>query len=154
MALTYSQRMPLGTKAFDFSLPAADGKTYSLADFAGKKALVIIFSCNHCPYAQASWDPLTKLAKAYQDKEVAFVAINPNDETSYPEDSFEKMPEYVKKFRISFPYLRDKSQAVAKNYQAVCTPDVYLFDEKQKLFYHGRINDNWSEPQKVTKERS
>lgn len=144
--------LPLGEKAPDFNLPATDGKNYSLGSFAKAGALVVVFTCNHCPYAKAAWPLLIKLVDEYGDKGVAFVGINPNDENQYSEDSFEGMCEKVSEWGINFPYLRDESQKVARSYQAQCTPDIYVFDGDRKLYYHGRINDNWQEPQKATRE--
>jgi len=150
MVLLGSTSLPIGKfKAPEFDLPATDGKYYSLADFSNSKGLVVVFSCNHCPYARAAWPLLIELASEYQPKEIGFVAINPNDEVSYPEDSFAIMKKRFLEWGINFPYLRDKSQEVASNYQAQCTPDVYIFDEKRFLYYHGRINDNWQDPANV-----
>lgn len=140
----------VGTRAPDFELPGTDGKTYSLDSFKEAKGLVVVFSCNHCPYARAAWPLLIELADRYRDKGIAFVAINPNDEEAYPEDSFEQMRKKVPEWGINMPYLRDESQEVARAYDAQCTPDIYLFDSGRKLYYRGRINDNWQEPEKVT----
>lgn len=147
-----STTINLGTKAEDFNLPGADGKNYSSDSFKDAKGLVVAFTCNHCPYAQAAWPLLTKLADEFRDKGIAFVGINPNDETQYPEDSFEVMKEKVGEWGINFPYLRDESQEVAKKYGAVCTPDIFVYDGSRNLYYHGRVNDNWQEPDKVTRE--
>src|SRR3989344_4563216 len=123
MVLLESTKLPIGEyQAPDFDLPGIDGKNYSLAAFTGKKGLVIVFTCNHCPYAQAAWPIIIGLAKEYQPKEIAFVAINPNDSVSFPEDSFEMMKKMAKDWEINFPYLRDKSQDIASKYQAQCTP--------------------------------
>lgn len=142
MALTYSQTIPFGEKAKDFSLPGIDGKTYSLASFSDKKILVIVFMCNHCPYVQASWDRMIALQKEFGDRRVQFIGINSNDEKNYPEDSFEKMKEYAEKKGHNFPYLRDETQEVAKAYYATCTPDFFVYDKNRELVYHGGIDDN------------
>lgn len=147
-----SLKLPLSTKAPDFNLPATDGKNYSLGSLADARAIVVIFTCNHCPYAKAAWPLLIKLADEYKDKEVVFVGINPNDENQYPEDSFEVMKQKVGEWGINFPYLRDENQEVVRAYKAQCTPDIYVFDGKRKLYYHGRINDNWQNPDQVTRE--
>ncbi|MFA6521296.1 MAG: thioredoxin family protein [Candidatus Gracilibacteria bacterium] len=152
MALTYSQTIPFGAAAPDFSLPGIDGKTYSLADFKGKRALVIVFMCNHCPYVQAIWDRLISMQSEFSAAGAEFVGINSNDSSNYPEDGFEKMKEYAASRGQNFPYLRDESQQTAKAYGAVCTPDIFVYDSEQRLAYHGRIDDNWQEPAKV-KER-
>ncbi|OGD95188.1 hypothetical protein A3F02_03345 [Candidatus Curtissbacteria bacterium RIFCSPHIGHO2_12_FULL_38_9b] len=147
-----SEQVTQGTAAPNFDLPATDGQNYTLASFADAKALVVAFTCNHCPYAKAAWPLLISLANYFKPKNIAFVGINPNDETHYPEDSFEQMKKMVPKWHINFPYLRDESQKIAKAYGAVCTPDIFVYDQNRNLYYHGRINDNWQEPNKVTKE--
>jgi peroxiredoxin len=152
MALVESVLLPPRWKAKDFRLLGTDGKTYSLVDFADAKGLVIVFTCNHCPYAQAAWPVLIDLAQNYQEKGIQFVAINPNDPVRYPEDSFEKMKDLVSEWGIDFPYLWDETQKVAKKYKAQCTPDIYVFNKNRTLFYHGRINDNWQNPDQVTEE--
>lgn len=138
--------------AKNFSLKSTSGKLYTLDDFSDFEAMLVIFTCNHCPYAKASWPILMDLHKKYGEK-IAFVAINPNDDNEYPEDSFESMKEFSKAKELSFPYLRDDTQKVAKSYNAMCTPDPFLFVRKDKnfnLYYHGQINDNWQEPDKVS----
>lgn len=145
MALTPSANLSIGTKAIDFNLSATDGKNYSLESFADARGLVVVFTCNHCPYAKAAWPLLVKLADEYRDHGIAFVGINPNDENQYPEDSFEVMKQKVGEWGINFPYLRDESQETTKIYKAQCTPDIYVLDGDRKLYYHGRINDRWNE---------
>ncbi|MFH0837890.1 MAG: thioredoxin family protein [Patescibacteria group bacterium] len=152
MVLLKSIQLPMGTPVIDFSLPATDGKTYSPSDFSGKKILVIIFMCNHCPYVQAVIDRLIAIQADYAEKGVQLIGINANDAENYPEDSFEAMREWVGERGINFPYFHDESQEVAKVYQAQCTPDIYVFDQNRKLAYHGRIDDNWQEEDKVTKK--
>ena len=151
MALMYSETIPFGSPAPDFSLPGIDGKTYSLASFKDAKILVIIFMCNHCPYVQACWDRLIALQNEFGPRGVQLIGINSNDAANYPDDSFGMMKEFAKKKSHNFPYLCDESQAVAKSYGAVCTPDIFVYDEKRGLAYHGRIDDNWKESEKVTK---
>ncbi|MFC1687280.1 thioredoxin family protein [Patescibacteria group bacterium] len=140
MTLTKSQKPEFGTPAPDFSLPATDGKTYALKDFSDKEVLVIIFTCNHCPYAQAAKPKLHDLLNEFKDKSVQFVAINPNDEQHYPEDDFDHMKKI--EYDYPFPYLRDQSQEVAQGYSAVCTPDIFVFNDERKLVYHGQIDDD------------
>jgi peroxiredoxin len=140
MALTYSTTLPLGTSAPDFSLPDADGKTVRLADFKNAPALLAMFLCNHCPYVQHVRYPIAELAREYQKKGVAVVAINSNDVQKYPADSPAMMKEEIKTVGYSFPYLYDESQEVAKAYRAACTPEFYLFGRNRKLFYHGRLD--------------
>ena len=153
MVLLQSIDLPIGKfKAPDFYLPATDGSNYSLKDFFDNLGLAVIFTCNHCPYAKASWPLLIDLAEEYQSQDVVFIAINPNDEDIYPEDSLDVMKEKVQEWNINFPYLRDKGQDTARAYQAQCTPDIYLFDRERNLYYHGRLNDNWQNPEDVESE--
>ena len=132
-----------GDTAPDFKLPATDGETYTLDDFADNEALLLVFTCNHCPYAEAKFDLLNELAAEYDD--AAIVGINPNDAEEYPDDSFEAMCEYVADGRIEYDaYLRDERQRVAREYGAVCTPDPFLFerdDGEYRLVYQGRLDD-------------
>lgn len=146
MILTESVKGLDDTRAPDFDLPAASGGSYSLASFASAPVLVVLFVCNHCPYVLAVRDRLNALAAEFADRGVQFVAINANDSESYPADSFEKMPE----LGLQFPYLHDSDQTVALRYHAVCTPDIFVYDSARRLKYHGRIDDNWKEPEKVT----
>lgn len=148
MILTESVKGLENTSAKDFDLPAADGKNYSLASFADAKILVVIFICNHCPYVLAVLDRLNKLNAEFAERGVQFIGINSNDASDYPDDSFEKM----KDLPIEFPYLHDESQEIATKYHAVCTPDIFVFDENRQLKYHGRIDDDWQNPEKVEKE--
>lgn len=145
MVLLKSQMVPLGMPAVNFVLPGVDGKTYSLDSFKGKKVLVIIFMCNHCPYVKATLKRLIDIQKDYVDKGVQLVGINPNDEISYPEDSFENMKKIAREKGIPFPYLRDETQEIARKYNAVCTPDIFVYGPVRKLLYRGRIDDNWQE---------
>ncbi len=142
------KHLTLGTTAPDFNLIGVDGNNYSLDSFKDSKALVVIFSCNHCPYVKAYEDRIIKLQKDYKEK-VQVVAINSNDETNYPEDSFDNMVIRAKEKGFNFPYLRDKDQSVAKLYGATHTPEIFLFDMNRKLVFHGKIDDNWKEPEKA-----
>lgn len=151
MALTYSKGMPIGTRAPAFELPGTDGNTYHLKSFRDAKVLVVVFTCNHCPYAQASENRLIQIQNDYADKGVQLVLINSNDDTAYPEDSFEHMVRRAKEKNYPFPYLRDETQKVAHSFNAACTPDVFVFDNERALRYSGRIDDNWQEPDQVTR---
>jgi peroxiredoxin len=151
MALAYSKGMPLGTAAPDFSLPATDGQLYTLASFADATALVIVFSANHCPYAQACEGRLISMAKETKTRGVRFAFISSNDATRYPDDSFDAMAQRAALAAYPFPYLYDEAQTVAQAYGAACTPDIYVFDAQRKLTYNGRLDDNWKEPEKVTR---
>ncbi len=149
--VAYSKGMPVGTKAPVFSLPGVDGKTYSLESFADAKLLVVVFTCNHCPYAQALEPRFIELQCDYAARGVRLVGISSNDDKAYPEDSFAKMQERAKNHGWNFPYLHDESQSVARAYDAACTPDIFVFDAERKLRYNGRCDDNWKEPDKVQK---
>ncbi len=142
MVETASTMLPLGTKAPDFSLPDPDGNYVSLEDFAGNRALLVVFMCNHCPYVKHVREELVELAREYQRKGVAVVGINANDADEYPEDRPEKMKEYAEEYDYPFPYLYDATQEVAKAYHAACTPDFFLFDSDQELFYRGQMDDS------------
>jgi len=132
-----------GDEAPAFELPAADGETYALSEFAEYEALLVVFTCNHCPYAKAKFDELNRLAEEFDD--LAVVGINPNDAAEYPEDSAERMRELVAAGEVAYDaYLRDESQSVAAAYGARCTPDPFLFrndDGSFRLAYHGRLDD-------------
>lgn len=135
--------LSVGDEAPEFELPGVDGETYSLASFADYDALLVVVTCNHCPYAKAKEPALNRLAAEFDD--LAVVGINPNDDEAYPDDSFERMVDYVESGRIAYDaYLRDESQSVAAAYRAVCTPDPYLFENDGgtfRLAYHGRVDD-------------
>ena len=150
MALTESTMVSLGSKAPYFSLPDTDGNNLSIENFS-KEVLVVIFTCNHCPYAKAVEDRLIKLANKYNSK-VDFVLISSNDAENYPEDSPEKMAEQAESKSYPFPYLFDETQEIAKAYSAVCTPDIFLYNKDRELEYRGRLDDNWKEPEKVSRE--
>ena len=144
MALTYSVMAGLGSAAPAFELPAAnpapDKSTYSLSDFEESKALVVAFMCNHCPFAIHIEDALANVARRYQKKGVAFVSISANDASSYPADSFKNMKRRARQKGFPFPYLYDESQQVARAYDAVCTPDLFVYDGDHRLAYRGRFD--------------
>ena len=149
MPLLHSTMVPLGTKAMDFNLPGVDGKQYSLASFSNNPVLVVIFMCNHCPYVKAVIQRLIDLQSDFSNQGVRLIGINCNDAGKYPDDSFENMKISSKEWRMNFPYLFDESQEIAKTYDAVCTPDIYVYGKERKLLYRGRIDDNWEKPDKV-----
>jgi peroxiredoxin len=142
--------LQIGEAAPDFSLPGVDGKDYSLADFADSPVLVVVFSCNHCPFVIGSEDRMTALHKDYAGKGVATIAINSNETENHPGDSFEHMILRAQEKGIAFPYVRDDSQDVARAYGALRTPHFYVFDADRKLRYTGRMDDNPREPGKET----
>mgnify|MGYP002760707835 CR=1 FL=1 len=138
-----SEVLERGDQAPNFELRGTDGDTHELEDFDDHDALLIVFTCNHCPYAQAKFDVMNEIESTHDD--VAVVGINPNDAEQYPEDSFEKMVEHVDRGEIDITaYLRDETQDVARDHGAVCTPDPFLFendDDTFRLVYHGRFDD-------------
>ena len=140
MALTPSTMVPLGTPAPDFRLPDTDGKTVALADSAGAPATLVAFICNHCPYVKHIRAAFAQLVKDYQAKGVTVIAINSNDATAYPDDSPAKMKDEKVAAGYTFPYLYDESQAVAKAYNAACTPDFFVYDKNRKLVYRGQMD--------------
>lgn len=150
MALTYSNGMPLATPAPQFHLRGTDGIEYSLDSFADSDVVVVIFTCNHCPYAQAVEDRLIAFQEAFMGRGVQLVAINSNDTEAYPADNFEAMKRRAKEKKYNFPYLLDATQATARAYDAACTPDIFVFDGDRKLRYNGRFDDNWQHPEQVT----
>lgn len=130
--------LAIGAQALDFSLPATDGKTYSLNDFADAKVLVISFTCNHCPYVIGSNEVTRDTANRFKDQGVQFVGINSNSVNTHPDDSFEHMITVMEQEQFPWVYLRDESQAVALSYGALRTPHYYVFDQERKLIYSGR----------------
>jgi len=150
-----AEELAIGAQAPEFKLKNVDGKDYTLAQVASGKdgkpaaATVVVFTCNHCPFAKAYEPVLLDMAKTYADKDVAFVFINSNDPKVAPDDSYDKMQERAKEKSYTMPYLYDATQETAKAYGAMVTPHVYLLDSKQMLRYRGRVNDN-KEPDKVT----
>ena len=142
----------LGSKITDFSLKGVDNKLCSPQDFKDKDILIIIFMCNHCPYVKGVIDRFVDFQERYKDKGVQLIGINSNDPTTHPEDSFENMKLFAEKHKINFPYLVDESQLTARNYDAVCTPDIYVYDKNKTLKYRGRFDNNWKEEEKVTEK--
>jgi len=143
MALVRSAKIKTGSHAENFTLPDTEGKLYSLADFRDKKGLVIVFTCNHCPFARAAWPKLITLYPKY-GAEIGFAAINPNDAEKFPKDSYGEMQKKKAEWQIPFPYLHDATQETARAYDAVCTPDFYLFKNENgafTLYYHGNVSE-------------
>ncbi|MEW6745168.1 MAG: thioredoxin family protein [Planctomycetota bacterium] len=143
MVETPSTMLPLGTLAPPFALPdAVSGRTVSREDFARKKALLVMFICNHCPYVVHVKEELARIGKDYKTKDVGIMAISSNDVASHPDDAPPKMAAFAKQVGFNFPYLYDESQEVAKAYHAACTPDFFLFDDKRQLVYRGQLDDS------------
>lgn len=140
----------LGSPAPDFSLPATDNKTYTLAHFATSPVLVIFFTCNHCPYVINSDEITRKTANQFKDKGVQFVAINSNSKHTYPEDDFDHMKKRMDEHNFPWTYLYDESQEIAKTYGALRTPHFFVFDQNRKLIYTGRGVDSPRDPAKIT----
>lgn len=152
MALVESIKIALGMKMPGFELKDAHGKIFNGAGLYGRKGLLVAFTCNHCPYAQAVWPRLMHLAAYAARVGVNTVGINPNIHPDYPEDAPERMIEKEKEWGINFPYLVDDTQNVAREFQAQCTPDLYLFSSARELVYHGRLDDNWKDPKNVNRQ--
>jgi peroxiredoxin len=141
MSLTPSTMLPLGTTAADFKLPdVGSGKMYSLKDFAGKKVLLVMFICQHCPYIQHIKKELAKLGMDYAKKDICIVGISSNDAANYPDDSPKELAKFAKAEGFTFPLLYDESQEIAKNYTAACTPDLFLFNKERELVYRGQLD--------------
>lgn len=141
--------LSIGSRAPGFNLPGVDGRNHSLEEFKDRKAVVVVFSCNHCPYVKAYEDRIIAMQRAYADRGVAFVAISANDPVKYPDDSFENMVKRAKEKGYNFPYLYDATQEVARAYGAERTPEFFVLDSQGILRYHGRLDDNVEEPEKV-----
>jgi peroxiredoxin len=139
-----------GKIAPGFSLPATDGKNYSLKDFDKYRYLVVFFTCNHCPYVIGSDEVTRKTAEKYLKKDVGFVGINSNSENTYPEDSFPNMVKRMDQHKFPWIYLYDQSQKVAKSYGALRTPHFFVFNQKRELIYTGRGVDTPRDTSKMT----
>ncbi len=144
--------LSLGTTMPHFELASPAGDRHTLAQLTGPKGLFISFTCNHCPYAIAIWPRVIELSKTLQTWGIETVAINPNINPNYPADRPEAMSDKIEEWGIPFPYLVDHDQSVARAYQAQCTPDLYLLNAEHELVYHGQLDDNWREPNRVTRQ--
>jgi len=143
MSLTPSTMLALATEAPEFFLPdVISGKNTSLADIAGVKGTLVMFICNHCPYVKDILPEIVEFTREYHEKSIGIVAISSNDIEAYPEDAPEAMRNLAKKWQYSFPYLYDDSQEVARAYKAACTPDFYLFNNKNVLVYRGQFDSS------------
>ncbi len=141
MTLTKTPVCDFGKKADFFELKSTENKLINLNDIKGKNGTLIMFICNHCPYVKAVIDDIVDDCKNLEKEEIKSVAIMSNDQKNYPEDSFENMISFSKKYKFSFPYLVDETQKVAKTYDAVCTPDFFGYNANMELHYRGRIRE-------------
>ncbi len=143
MAQTPSNMLALGTSAPQFRLKDTNSNHYySYDDLKGKKGTLVVFICNHCPFVIHVIDELVRIANDYRVQGIGFIAISSNDVVKYPQDGPEQMTEFAFQNKIDFPYLYDESQDVAKAFDAACTPDFFLFDAQEKLFYRGQLDDS------------
>ncbi len=134
------------------NLKSVDGHNYGSDTFKDAPYLLVVFSCNHCPYVKAYEDRIIDFVNEYQEEGLATLYINSNEDKNYPEDSFEEMVKRAKEKNFPFPYVRDDDQSVARAFGATHTPEYFLFDKERKLCYHGRFDDNWREPENVTRQ--
>jgi peroxiredoxin len=146
MATRSPSDLPLGTPAPAFDLPGTDGRRHNLESARGRNGLVVMFICNHCPYVQAVVGKMVRDARELNAYGVGTIAISSNDALAYPDDSFEAMKAFSREHALPFPYAYDESQAVARAYGAVCTPDIFGFDAKLALAYRGRLDDSGRSP--------
>jgi peroxiredoxin len=143
MALTASTMLPIGTQAPDFHLPeVVSGESISLATFTEKKALLVMFICQHCPFVKHIQKELARLGKDYLNSQLGIVAISANDVKNYPNDSPESLKAMVLEMEFKFPLCYDETQNIAKAYTAACTPDFFLFDNNRQLVYRGQLDDS------------
>jgi len=138
--LRHSRMLELGSSAPDFALPDPAGRIWSLADLRQGKGLVVAFLCNHCPFVQHIAAPFGAFAKDYAAKGIATVGISSNDVVSHPDDDPPHMAAFAKQNGFDFPYLYDETQRVALAYEAICTPDLFLFDAQGRLYYRGQFD--------------
>jgi len=146
-----SKVLAIGAKLPHFSLPATDEMTVDTHTIKDP-VLVVVFTCNHCPYAQAYEQRLKDLMEHFDEEGVQFVLVSSNDASRYPEDSFERMCVKHKEVGWPCPYAYDEDQTVARSFGALCTPHCFVFDRHRKLRYKGRVDDNWEMPDAVTEK--
>ncbi|MCB9029543.1 MAG: thioredoxin family protein [Deltaproteobacteria bacterium] len=146
-----SKILPIGSKLPSFTLQDTNEENFNSEQCELEHGLLVMFSCNHCPYVKGTDETVIRLAKEFQKRGIKFIAINSNDPVAYPEDSFENMQVKVEEMNIPFQYLFDQKQEVAKQFDAACTPEAYLFDHEKRLVYHGAICDNPKYPSQVQK---
>ena len=149
MSFTNPTGYKVGDKATDFKLKSVDNKMYSMADYKDAKGFIVVFTCNHCPFAVKYEDRIIDLAKKYKSKGYVLLAINPNDPAAQPEDSFELMQKRAKEKKFTFPYLFDEGQKIYPQYGATKTPHVFLLDKNLVVKYIGAIDDNVEDASEV-----
>jgi len=138
-----STMLALGTKAPEFELPdVVTGLPVGIRDFDGKRALLVMFICRHCPYVRHVRGELARLGRDFAESDLAIVAISSNDPAEYPEDAPESLAEDARQAGYAFPYLFDETQEIARAYTAACTPDFFLFDADRALVYRGQLDDS------------
>jgi peroxiredoxin len=155
MALMHSTDSEKGWVAPAFQLMGTDGMWYSLDSFKEARGLLVVFMCNHCPYVIAVHERLSALAREFAPRGIRVIGINSNDPAYKEADSFENMVVTAREWNLPFPYVFDETQAVARAYDAVCTPDPYLFENREggfRLVYRGRIDDSWKDPTAVREQ--
>jgi len=143
---------PLGSLLPTFQLMNVDGRVIGSEYFQDGKAYLVAFLCNHCPYVKGSEEMLISIVNRFSPDGLKAVTINSNDAVAYPDDSFDRMKQKARDMSLPYPYLYDESQAVARQFDAACTPEFFLFDSARTLVYHGTINDSPRDPTKVTKD--
>lgn len=143
MSKTASKMVPLGTVAPEFHLKDTNSSEwFSYSDLKGEKGTLVIFMCNHCPFVRHVIEEIVMIANDYRVQGISIIAISSNDTSKYPEDSPELMTQFAFENKMEFPYLYDEKQEVAKEYDAACTPDFFLFDNQNKLVYRGQLDDS------------
>lgn len=152
MALVGSIHVAQGSKLPEFTLNDPDGRAHHSRELMGEKGLLVVVTCNHCPYALAVWPRIIRIAKQIRAMGVNTVAVNPNIHPDYPADGIPAMKEKIAEWGIDFPYLADETQDLARALDAQCTPDIYLYNENGELQYHGRIDDYWKNEAQVTQQ--
>ena len=143
-----TNKLTIGSLIPEFNLIGIDDKYHSNNNFNEREILIVVFGCNHCPYVQANEQRLIEIQRDYI-KDVQIIEINSNDDNDYPEDSFANMKIRAAEQGFNFPYLRDESQQTARDFGATHTPEIFVFDKKRQLVYHGKIDDNWQYPEQV-----
>ncbi len=137
-----SEKFPIGSKLPQFELLATDGQRYGTSYLQGGTLALVIFSCNHCPYVKGSDEAIVAVVRRFEKDGLRTLAISSNDAIQYPEDSFDNMKLKSTELKLPFPYLYDETQAVARAFDAACTPECFLFDKASPLIFHGTVNDN------------